>query len=110
MAQVITKLTNSKIVTELDTYNYTVLTTGMHKVSIDVSEIPSSSIIVTILKNGSPVVSTTVAPAAAQQVISLAVVQNNAVSDVIGITLASSSDNDKGPNRFKAILTINRVS
>lgn len=110
MAQIITKIDQSKIVTELDTYNHTATATSMYKVQVDVLEIPASSIIVTILKNGVSQGSTTVAPAALQQLVSLQRVLNCVATDVIGITIASASNSDKGPNRFKATISIHRGS
>jgi hypothetical protein len=105
MSTTITNLISSKVISNLDTYIYTVQTAAMHVASIAINELPPSGITVTIEQNGSPVAATST-PAAQQQVINLSATMNCAVNDTISIIVASSSPSDQGPQRFKGILNI----
>lgn len=109
MATIITGIDKTKVVSNLDTYNHTALSSGMYMVSIAVTEIPPSGLTLAIKKNGSTVVSTS-APAASQQLAQLQTVLNVAANDVIGITLASSNIADTKLNVLKGILNIHRGS
>lgn len=109
MAQTITGITQTKILTELDTYNHTALATSMYMVSCAVSEVPPSGITITIKQNGSTK-ATMAAPAAAQQLTQLQIVLNCVATDIITVVLASSTASDTGKNSFKAILNIHQGS
>lgn len=105
MATTITGITKSKILTNLDTYNHTALSTQMYGVSVQLSEIPPSGITITIKQNSSTIAST-VAPANGQSTVQLQCLMNCTANDVIGVILASSSAVDAQLNDFKAILRI----
>lgn len=105
MATIITKIDESQIVTNLDTYNYTVLVAGMYAVACTVSEIPVSAITIALKQNGSTKASVGV-PAATQAIQQLQVIMNCAINDVIGVTLASSAAQDNQINDFKALINI----
>jgi len=107
MATTITNLISSKVISNLDTYNYTVGEAGLHYVNLAINELPPSGITITIQLNGTPVV-VSPAPAAQQQVVQLATTMNNTAGDVISIIVASSTPSDQGPQSFKGILTIKR--
>lgn len=105
MATTINNLISNKVISNLDTYNYTVLSAGMHVAGLAISEIPPSGITITIQLNGSTVASTS-APNLAQQIVQLKTTMNCAINDVISIIVASSSASDQGPQRLKGILDI----
>jgi hypothetical protein len=105
MAQTVTPGPGTKVINGLDTYNYTVINSGLHTVSLGINEIPPSGITITIKKNGSTIASTS-APAASQQVINLSALINCTASDVLGVVVASASAIDSGLNDFKGILNI----
>lgn len=98
-------LISSKVISNLDTYNYTVQNASVHLAGIVINELPPSGITVTISLNGTPVASTS-APNIAQQVVQLKVAMNCAVNDLISIIVASSTPSDQGPQSFKGILNI----
>lgn len=105
----ITNLISSKVLSNLDTYVYTVKEAGMHYVALAINELPPSGITISIQQNSnSPI--TTSAPAARQQVVQLATTFNCAVNDTITIVVASSTATDQGPQAFKGILTIKQGS
>lgn len=106
MAQTITGITQTKILSILDTYNHTAATANMYMVKVDVTETPPSGLIITIQQNSSTVVSTTTAPASTQQLVSLQTVINCAASDVISVILSSSSAADKALNNIRGTLNI----
>lgn len=109
MATVITKISRSIIVSNLDTYNFTVTQAGMYTVAAAVSLIPTSASIIVLKLNGSTVVSTP-SPAANQIIETLQTTMNCAVNDVIGITISSGLAADTAPNDFKGIITIRQGS
>ena len=82
MATTITNMISSKVISNLDTYNYTVQTAALHYVSLVINEIPPSGITITIKQNSTTLASTS-APNIAQQVIQLAATTNCAVNDVL---------------------------
>lgn len=109
MAITITDITRSNTVKQLDTYNYTVPTAGMYTTTIDMSEVPTSTVSIAIKKNGSTQLTSAV-PAAAQLHIPLRLVMNLAANDVIGVTISSSSAIDQQLNTIKGTLTITQGS
>jgi hypothetical protein len=109
MATTITNMISSKVISNLDTYNYTVQTAALHYVSLVINEIPPSGITITIKQNSTTLASTS-APNIAQQVIQLAATTNCAVNDVLSVIVASSNPSDGYPQVFKGILTIKQGS
>lgn len=109
MATIITDLISTKVLSNLDTYNYTVKTAGMHMVSLTLNELPPSGCTITIQQNSTPVASLA-APATAQNNMELQTVINCATSDLISVIIASSTATDQGPNAIKAILNIHTGS
>jgi len=105
MATTITKVESSQVISNLDTYTYTVKQAAMHVARLTINEIPPSGLTITIKQNGSTVVSTS-APAAAQQVVDLSTTLNCAINDTISFVVASTTPSDTGPNAFKGILNI----
>ena len=105
MATIITDISESKIMTNLDTYNYTAQAAGMYIVSCAISEIPVSGITIALKQNGSTKASVA-APASTQSVQQLQVIMNCDLNDVIGVTIASSVAQDNQINDFKALINI----
>ena len=105
MATTINNLISSKIISNLDTYTYTVQNAAMHVASLGINELPPSGITITLQQNGSTVASTS-APNAAQQIVQLSRTLNCAVNDTISFIVASSTPTDQGPQAFKGILNI----
>lgn len=109
MSQVLVLRGKSKVINNLDTYNYTVVEAGMHMVRASVSEIPPSGMSIVLQKN-SVTQKTSEVPAATQQLVDTQIVMNCAVNDVISVVLSSSDIDDTGRNVLKGIINIHRGS
>jgi hypothetical protein len=105
MAQIITGISQSKVLSSLDTYNHTAGAAQMYTVNVKMSELPPSGLSIVIQQNGSPM-ATSVAPAATQGELDLRIVLNCAISDVISVILSSSNVQEAGRNQIKGILNI----
>jgi len=106
MSTIITSpLISSKVISNLDTYIYTVNSSAPHVARLTINEIPSSGITITIQHNGSTVSSTS-APAAQQQVVELMATIPCAASDTISFIVASANASDGFPQVFKGTLNI----
>jgi hypothetical protein len=105
MATTIPNFLTPKVITNLDTYNYTVLSAAMHVASIQLTEIPASGISILIKQNGTTV-ATAPAPSSTQLAITLKVTMNCAINDVISFVLSSSTPSDQNLNAIKAILNV----
>lgn len=99
----------SNTVSGLGTFTYNIVSTGTHKVSVNISECPPSGISVVINNNGSSVATKT-APASSQQIISLLYTGAFTAADVVTIVLSSSSAIDALPLGVKTIINIDKVS
>lgn len=106
MAQIISKISQSKVIARLDTYNHTALSTSMYVVDVQMTEIPPSGLIITIQKNGVTAVTTSSAPAAAQSILDLRTILNCVPTDLISVILSSANSADTGLNVIKGILNI----
>lgn len=109
MSQLITRIDQTKVLSQLDTYNHTALQNSMYTVSIVMSEVPPSGLSLVIQQNSVTKASST-APSSAQGVVSLQTVLNCAASDVISVIISSNSNNDKALNVIKGILSIHTGS
>lgn len=109
MAQTINKISASKVILALDTYNHTALNTGMYTTEVRLTEVPPSGISIAIKKNGSTQ-STSIAPAAGQNHVDIVYTMSVTAADVIGVTLSSSTANDLEKNTIKGILSIRQGS
>jgi len=109
MATIISGISKSKVLSNLDTYNHTALTAGMYNVSISLSEQPPSGVSILIKQNSTTIASFS-SPAATQGVINLQALLNCAINDVIGVVISSSSASDQTINSIKAILNIHQGS
>lgn len=105
MATLITGIAQTKVLSNLDTYNHTALTAGMYMVAVRATEIPPSGLLLTIQQN-SVTKATAALPAASQSHIELQVVLNCAINDVISVILSSGSTSDTQLNTVKASLNI----
>jgi len=106
---IINNLISSKVISNLDTYQYTVGAAAMHVVNLAISEVPISGITITIKQNSNTVASTS-APGAAQSLVQLITTMNCAAGDVIQVIVASSTPSDSVPNSFKGTLLIKQGS
>lgn len=109
MAQIISGIGQSKILTSLDTYNHTTLSSGMYKIALRVTDQPPSGLIINIQKNGSTIIGYSTS-ASTQSHIELQIVTNCAVSDVLTVIISSTTAIDTNINDFKATLVINQGS
>lgn len=105
MATTITGINQSKVISNLDTYNHTALTTNMYSVKCEISEIPASGVTIAIKQNSTTVVTSAV-PAATQSHVVIATVLNCTANDVIGIVVSSAVANDARPNQIKGLINI----
>lgn len=109
MATIISGISKTKVLNQLDTYNHTALANSMYMVKLSINEIPPSGITVQLKQNSTVRASLSV-PAATQSPMDIQVVMNCAINDVIGVVIASSTASDQGGNSFKAILNIHQGS
>lgn len=131
MAQTITGITKTKIITNLDTYNHTTLAAGAYTMSLAINERPRSGIIITMQRNGSTI-ATTAAPTTqdsasvtgagtgpitaptqldiGQEVVQLTVSVTCAIGDVLTAIVSSATAHDGKSNDFKGILNIRQGS
>ena len=109
MSTIITGISATKVLSNLDTYTHTTANNGMYKVSIQVTEMPPSGLSVVIQQNGSTK-ATAAAPAASQSHIELQVVMNTAIGDTLSVILSSSVVTDQTINSVKGILSITQGS
>ncbi len=105
MAITLQNMDSSKVISSLDTYNYTIPADGMYVISASVSEIPTSSLSILIKQNGSTKL-TSDTPTAAQQIVDARIVLNCAESDTIAIVISSSLAREAAPNQIKGIINI----
>lgn len=108
MATTIPNFLTPKVVCNLDTYNYTIGTAGLHLVTAQFT-IPQSSALSIALKQGSTTVITSTAPASTDRVVNVSCTVNASVSDVIGFVVTSANAVDKQLNAVKGILRVDRT-
>lgn len=109
MAQIISGISETKVISSLDTYNHTTKAASMYSVTVTLSEIPTSGLSI-VIKQNSSTIATSIAATPNQNSISLQTVINCALNDVIGIVITSTSAVEAGPNQFKGILNIHQGS
>lgn len=109
MAQTISKISRSQVISSLDTYNHTALANSMYMVNVQMNEIPPSGLSIAIKQNGTTKV-TSIAPAAAQSAISVQIVLNCSVNDIIGVVVSSANASDTGRNVVKGLINIHQGS
>lgn len=105
MSTTITNLISSKVISNLDTYIYTVGTTANHVARLTINEIPPSGITITLKQNSTTIASTS-APNSAQQVVEIMRTLACTSGDTISFVVASSTPSDAQPQSFKGILNI----
>src|ERR1035441_2803449 len=105
MAQTITKISQTKVLNQLDTYNHTALSNSMYVVTMKLSEQPPSGMSIVIQQNGVTKASLA-SPSVQQNHMELIVQLNCSISDVISVILSSSAAIDQLGNSFKGILKI----
>lgn len=106
---IIPNFLTEKVVTGLNTYQYTINTAAMHVARVRVSKQPDSGMTITINLNGSPVATTTLVPVEPGGGNSTAVISatmNCAANDVVTFVLSSSTSSDQQLNTIKAILNV----
>jgi len=103
MATIISNSASSIVVSNLDTYQFTVPLASLYRVSCRASEIPPSGLQITINQNGSQLAQTVV-PAASQNHTELTLIVNAAASDVLQIVLSSAVASDSLMQAVKAII------
>jgi hypothetical protein len=108
MATILTNLAQSKVISNLDTYNHTAVLNSMYYVSCILTEQPNSTVSITIEQNGTPVTSIA-APGngrTKQCSIVCQTVLNCAINDLISIVISSSNPIDQAINSIKGIINI----
>lgn len=109
MAQTISKISESQVINQFDTYNHTALRNSMYMVKIRMTDIPASGISI-LMKQNSTTKASFSSPTPGQSAIDLDVIMNCSINDVIGVVISSSTASDQLGNSFKAILTIRQGS
>lgn len=107
MAQTVTGIESSKVISNLDTYNHTTLAAGLYTVSLSMNEIPPSGVSIAIQLNASTKI-TSVAPSSTQSHVSVSLTMNCATSDLISVVVSSATASDANKNAVKGILSIRR--
>lgn len=110
---IIPNFLTEKVMTGLNTYQYTVGATAMHVAAIRVDNLPGSQLAVSIVQAGS--VNATLAtitlpgtlPDAVQTSASLSATANCMSGDTISFVITSSNPIDQGLNSIKALMRVN---
>lgn len=105
MATTITGIMQTKVISNLDTYNHTAGLTSMYTVSLKLMEQSPSGCTIVMAQNGSTKLSVAV-PAATQNHVEARIVMNCTAGDLIAVTIASSQASDQTINSIKGILQI----
>lgn len=101
-------MSRAKAVVGLNTYNYTVLSTGMHKVNVRASIQPGSAISILIKLNGSTLFTSEVPAAQATHIELADKLIACSANDVIGIVASSSNAIDSQHPLPKMVIRIDR--
>ncbi len=109
MAQTLQNMESTKVISSLDTYNYTIPAAGQYLIQVQMNEIPPSALSV-VIKQQTVAKATSDAPAAAQGIVNLQVLLNCALSDVISLEITSATAGEAAPNQIKGIINITPVS
>lgn len=103
MATVIT--TFPQTYSNLDTYNRTIQTAGLHTARIEVY-LPEGSSVSVVVKQNATTLATSAAPLSTQRSIVMLVPFNAALSDVISFAVTSSNPIDQQPNVLKISINL----
>jgi hypothetical protein len=98
-------LNQSQTIAGLGTWNYTIPAAGPYFIQFQFSEVPPSSLVLTINVNGSPVYTSTTL-AAQQSAAGAKVDLNSATNDAITVVLSSSAPIDKQLNTVQTTIAI----
>lgn len=109
MAITIQNLDSSKVISSLDTYNYTVPAAGIYNISAQMNEIPTSSLSV-VIKVNTVTKASSATPTANQSIVDLQLQYNCALNDIISFVVSSSAAVEAGSNQIKGIINIQPVS
>lgn len=110
MATTITQLLHPYLVSNLDTYNYTVINTGNHVVKVTLTDVTSLEGLTVVIKQNSTTLVTASAPIATQNEINVQTTISAVATDVIGVVITSSSTSDILPNQIKGSINIHQGS
>lgn len=105
MSILLQNMDSSKVISSLDTYNYTIPASGMYVIDVQMSELPPSQLSI-VIKQNSVSKAASSAPAAAQQILDLRIVLNCSANDVISIEITSALAAEAAPNVIKGIINI----
>ncbi len=97
-----------KVVSSLDTYDYTIQTDGDHVCSAQMTMAVQPSSLSVLIKKNSSTIYTSAAPSAAQSILNCSVSGNFVAGDVIHFVISSADQADAAPNVIKGILNIHR--
>lgn len=104
------KETKGNVICGLGTFTMTVTTAGIFMMSAVATEVPPSGLSITLAQSGSTSVSvTSTVLSATQNVLALQKLFNCAVSDVLTLTIASSTVSDEQLNTVKTLATAVRI-
>lgn len=95
----------SNAVVGLNSWTYTFKSAGPRYVKVTASDVPVTGLTITILKNGSAV-STVSVPSGSAPTLMAQAAFLAAASDILTVTMSSSTFNDTQPNSVKAIINI----
>lgn len=102
------RVSQSNVIVGLGTFTHTTLSSTMYNVTVRATEVPTSSLSITIAQSGSASATiTSTAPTSAQGHVELQKLFNCASGDVLTITLSSSAPIDNQLNTVKSVVTIN---
>lgn len=110
MATVIPSFVHPYLVTNLDTYSYTVVNTGNHMVSVKLNDVVSLTNITVVIKQNSTTLVTASAPISTRNEINVETLVSAVANDVIGVVITSSATSDILPNQIKGYINIHQGS
>jgi hypothetical protein len=107
MATTITSFSHQYQINALDAYNYTIQTAGVHIVKVRISDVTTPAGITVVIKQNGTTLATASAPAAQSgKPITLNVLANCAVNDVMSVVVTSTTASDSAPNQIRGTINI----
>jgi hypothetical protein len=106
MSDYISRIDQSVTVDGAGTWTHLTKNTGMYFVGVELTEIPPSSISISITNNGTQIASFS-SPAPAQSAINLQVIANvTAIGNPLAVTISSSNSQELQLNTIKSTITM----
>lgn len=106
MATTIVNFNHQYLLSNLDTYNYTVNAAGTHLLSVKLTDIASPAGLSIVLKQNGSTLITSITPAVSTNEINVNTMVNCAVNDTLTVVVTSTTASDVGPNKIRGFILL----